>query len=222
MKKLGNVAVTVITSIVVTILMFMFLNASFKDVKPFVDEAEVGQVVGQVDVSFRQATLLVTHEYVEPAIDVTSKQSFILSMNACISYLYHDTPEAEKLPRELIIAQAILESNYGKSRLAEVRNNLFGIRTWDADVPHVFPLGIESWPGWGVRAYSTKCESVKDYLRIINEVWAYAELRQVRAENPNADGIVLAQYLDKFSTNPDYGNLVIKIIKKDLRVWSHS
>ena len=101
-------------------------------------------------------------------------------------------------------------------------NNLFGIRTWDINVPHVFPLGIDSWPGWGVRAYSSKCESVKDYLRIINEVWAYEELRTVRAENPNADGIMLAQYLDKFSTNPEYGNLVITIIERDLRTWSHS
>lgn len=214
MKNLWNVTVTVITSIIVTVLMFIFLNSSFKDVKPLTQEATTTTTYEDL--------LVITHEYVEPEIDISSNKAFILSMNKCISYLYHDTPEAEKLPRELIIAQAILESDYGKSRLADVSNNLFGIRTWDASVPHVYPLGIESWPGWGVRAYSSKCESVKDYLRIINEVWAYEELRSVRANNPDADGIMLAQYLDKFSTNPKYGALVINIIERDLRVWSHS
>ena len=212
MKNFKNLTVTVITSIIVTVLMFMFLNINFKNVQPLTQEVK----------SKPASLLLVTHELVEPKIDVRTKESFILSMNACINYLYHDTPEAERLPKELIIAQAILESDYGKSRLAEVSNNLFGIRTWDINVLHVFPLGIDSWPGWGVRAYSSKCESVKDYLRIINEVWAYEELRTVRAENPNADGIMLAQYLDKFSTNPEYGNLVITIIERDLRTWSHS
>ena len=81
----------------------------------------------------------------------------------------------------------------------------------------MYPLGIESWPGWGVKAYESKCQSVQDYLRIINEVWAYEELRAVRASNPNADGLVLADYLFRFSTNPAYGDLIKTVIKRDLR-----
>ena len=85
MKNFKNLTVTVITSIIVTVLMFMFLNINFKNVQPLTQEVK----------SKPASLLLVTHEWVEPKIDVRTKESFILSMNACINYLYHDTPKAD-------------------------------------------------------------------------------------------------------------------------------
>ena len=194
-------------SIIMIVILLFLLDYQFSIVKPLQAQSNT------------QNTDLLTIEYVivEPKVEVDSNQAFITSMNRCITYLYRDLDVEEHLPRELIIAQAILESDYGKSRLAGVSNNLFGIRTWDKTEPHVYPLGIDSWPGWGVKAYKSKCQSVQDYLRIINEVWAYEELRTVRATNPDADGLVLADYLFRFSTNPAYADLVKTVIHRDLR-----
>ena len=196
-----------IGSVFMFIILIVLLDFQFSIVKPLQAQADT-----------QDGTLLqVDYVFMEPKVEVDSNEAFIQSMNRCITYLYRDLDVEEHLPRELIIAQAILESDFGRSRLADVSNNLFGIRTWDKSEPHVFPLGIESWPGWGVKAYDTKCQSVQDYLRIINEVWAYEELREVRATNPNADGLVLADYLFRFSTNPRYGDLVKTVIHRDLR-----
>ena len=196
-----------IGSVFMFIILIVLLDFQFSIVKPLQAQADT-----------QDGNLLqVDYVFLEPKVEVDSNDAFITSMNRCITYLYRDLDVEEHLPRELIIAQAILESDYGRSRLADVSNNLFGIRTWDRSEPHVFPLGIDSWPGWGVKAYYSKCQSVQDYLRIINEVWAYEELRAVRASNPNADGLVLADYLFRFSTNPAYADLIKTVIKRDLR-----
>ena len=197
----------IVASVIAMIVFIFILDNQYSIVKPL--EAQ--------NLDQGPKILRVSYVIVEPEIMIDNKDQFIVSMNRCITYLYRDLEVAEHLPRELIIAQAILESDYGKSRLAGVSNNLFGIRTWDKTEPHVFPLGVEQWPGWGVKAYQSKCDSVNDYLRIINEVWAYEELRAVRDTNPRADGLELAEYLFRFSTNPAYGELVKDIIHRDLR-----
>ena len=197
----------IIASVIAMIVFIFILDNQYSIVKPL--EAQ--------NLDQGPKILSVSYVIVEPEIKIDNKDEFITSMNRCITYLYRDLDVEEHLPRELIIAQAILESDYGKSRLAGVSNNLFGIRTWDKTEPHVYPLGVETWPGWGVKAYESKCDSVQDYLRIINEVWAYEELRTVRDTNPLADGLVLADYLFRFSTNPAYADLVKTVIHRDLR-----
>ena len=197
----------IIASVIAMIVFIFILDNQYSIVKPL--EAQ--------NLDQGPKILSVSYVIVEPEIKIDNKDEFITSMNRCITYLYRDLDVEEHLPRELIIAQAILESDYGKSRLAGVSNNLFGIRTWDKTEPHVYPLGVETWPGWGVKAYQSKCDSVQDYLRIINEVWAYEELRTVRDTNPLADGLILADYLFRFSTNPAYADLVKTVIHRDLR-----
>jgi len=197
----------IIASIIAMVVFIFILDNQYSIVKPL--EAQ--------NLDQGPKILRVSYVIAEPEIKIDNKDEFITSMNRCITYLYRDLDVEEHLPRELIIAQAILESDYGKSRLAGVSNNLFGIRTWDKTEPHVYPLGVETWPGWGVKAYESKCDSVQDYLRIINEVWAYEELRTVRDTNPRADGLILADYLFRFSTNPAYADLVKTVIHRDLR-----
>ena len=33
--------------------------------------------------------------------------------------------------------------------------------------------------GWGVRIFASKCDSVKEYIRLLNEHPAYAEFREL-------------------------------------------
>jgi Bax protein len=159
---------------------------------------------------------IVQKTYSLPDIDTSSNENFVQSLNTCINYLYQSIEVEYQIPSELIIAQAVIETGWGKSRFANEGNNLFGIRTWDKDVPYLLPIPWTKWPGWGVKMYSSKCESVVDYLHILNNVHAFKELRDARASGVN-DALELANYLEKYASKPTYIQLVKEIIKYNIR-----
>ena len=70
--------------------------------------------------------------------------------------------------------------------------------------------------GWGVKVYETKCDSVKDYMRIINEVFAYAEFREMRGDG-ETDALVLARTLKRWAAEDHYTDLIEDVIKYNLR-----
>ena len=157
------------------------------------------------------------HELVVPVIQTETKDQFVYSLNECIDYLYtNEVPIENRVPKELIIAQAAIETGWGKSRFANEGNNLFGIRTWDIDEPHLLPIPWTKWPGWGVKVYETRCDSVRDYLRILNEVFAFTEFRQARDSGID-DGLILAAYLSLYASNKNYTELVKEVIKYNIR-----
>ena len=203
---------TGLIAFVITILTYSFLNYSYKTVEeiepveieiPEVDQDFIDDIRGALE---------------EPDIISGTNEQFIASLDTCIDYVYLSVSLERQLPRKLILAQAILESAWGKSRFANEGNNLFGIRTFDKSQEHLLPITWDpnKWPGWGVKVYESKCASVRDYVRIINEVWAYEELREARKQNPDITAVELAMYLDKFSTNPNYEKLVVRIIETKL------
>ena len=148
----------------------------------------------------------------EPEFTYNNDIQFIRAMHKCIDYINFKTPKHLRVPYEMIIGQAALESGWGTSRFGKEANNLFGIRTWDKEVPHLLPVGIEKWPGWGVRVFPSKCDSVKEYVRLLNEHPAYEDFRELRLKTN--DPIALIKTLDKFSTTKDYDKRVIRMIKK--------
>ena len=157
------------------------------------------------------------HELVVPVIQTETKDQFVYSLNECIDYLYtNEVPIENRVPKELIIAQAAIETGWGKSRFANEGNNLFGIRTWDIDEPHLLPIPWTKWPGWGVKVYETRCDSVRDYLRILNEVFAFTEFRAARDSGVD-DGLILAEYLTQYASNQNYVELVKEVIKYNIR-----
>ena len=154
---------------------------------------------------------------VVPVIKTESKDQFVYSLNECIDYLYTNEISLEnRVPKELIIAQAAIETGWGKSRFANKRNNLFGIRTWNIDEPYLLPIPWTEWPGWGVKVYETRCDSVRDYLRILNEVFAFSDFREARA-NGEDDALILADHLSLYASNQNYTELVKKVIKYNIR-----
>ena len=214
----------------ITIVTYMFLNASFKSTEPLdviiceeglcstkqVDKVIINVVEKkETDQKFIEDIQKVLEE---PIVESSTHEIFLDTMNKCIDYVYLSVSPERQLPRKLILAQAILESAWGTSRFANEGKNLFGIRTFDKSTDYLLPITWDQnkWPGWGVKVYNTKCESVRDYVRIINEVWAYEELREARKQNPDITAVELAMYLDKFSTNPNYENLVVRIIETKL------
>ena len=155
--------------------------------------------------------------FTEPKILTGSDEEFISSMQKCIAYLNLELHKNEQIPDELIIAQAIIESNAGLSRFAREGNNLFGIRVWNKD-KGMLPHGYSESLSWRVKSYSSKCASVRDYIQILNTKQAYSEFRKIRDRQnflwSKPDGIALAQGLDSWSTTKDYEQQVINIIKK--------
>ena len=154
----------------------------------------------------------------EPEFTYSNDIQFVRAMHKCINYINFSLAKDQRVPYEMIIGQAVLESGWGNSRFAVQGNNLFGIRTWTESTPHLLPQGIEKWPGWGVRAFASKCDSVKEYVRLLNNHNAYKEFREMRAmmlsKNQQLDSFQLIKTLDKFSTTPDYDKRVIRMIKK--------
>ena len=119
----------------------------------------------------------------EPEYEFTDKTSFINATSKCVSYLNWTTDRSKRVPISIIIAMAGIESAWGTSRFAKEGNALFGVRTWDLkNTPHMKAKGNPD-ATWGVKKYKTKCQSVKDMIRILNTHPAYELFRDVRAEN---------------------------------------
>ena len=111
-----------------------------------------------------------------------NKKEFIKELGYCVDYINFTTPVDKRVPIEMLVGQAVLESGWGTSRFAKEANNLFGIRVFKSTAPHLLPLGVEKWQGWGVRVFKTKCDSVKEYIRLLNEHPAYEDFRTMRAK----------------------------------------
>ena len=147
-----------------------------------------------------------------PRFEYSNNKEFISSLTHCINYLNFNIPRRQRVNTELIIAQAIVESNYGTSRFAREGHNLFGIRVWSKEgmLPHKQPDTIE----WRVRVFKSKCESVRYYIEILNTKRVYAEFRKIREITGNRNPIAMARALDNFSTNKEYEKHVIEVILK--------
>ena len=157
----------------------------------------------------------------KPTIITKTKPLFVYSLNSCIEHLYKDMSIEKQVPNELIVAQAVVETGWGDSRFANEANNLFGIRTFNKDDNYMLPKTLTNWPGWGVKVFASKCDSVEYYVRIINEVWAYEAFRDLRQRHINdgvvPDGMELAMTLDSYATDPNYIPLVRSVIKNNIR-----
>ena len=147
---------------------------------------------------------------VQPEYDYNDKQSFIKATGKCVDYLNFTTDRAKRVPTSLIIAMAGIESGWGTSRFATEGNALFGVRTWDPAVPQMKARGNLN-ADWGVKKYETKCDSVKDMIRILNTHPAYEEFRAERSiqmDQPGWDYQRLLAGITAWSTNPKYADII--------------
>ena len=151
----------------------------------------------------------------EPDFVYNNSKEFIESLNDCIGWQERNTTKWQNIPREIIIAQAVLESAYGTSRFATEGNNLFGVMTFNLDEPHLKPKESKN-SKFGAKIYQNKCESVKDYIIVLNTGTAFQEFRELRFQmlkNDDLDALVLAETLTRYATNPNY----IKLLKKTIK-----
>lgn len=148
--------------------------------------------------------------FFEPKVENMSSERFIESMKRCIAFHNLDIKKQDQIPTSLIIAQAIVESNFGTSRFATEGGNLFGIRVWSKN--GMLPLKQDASINWRVKTFKTKCQSVKFYINLLNTNHHYSEFRIVR--NRTKDPILLAETLDNFSTSKEYSNHLKQVLIK--------
>ena len=152
-----------------------------------------------------------------PEFRYTDQTSFIKAVNLCVNYLNMVTEPHRRIPSEIIIGMAMIESANGTSRFAVEGNALFGVRTWDPAEPQMKPLQIPN-AKFGVKKYMTKCESVADVITILNRHPAYEAFREERDRQVDRNSWnyqKLAKLLTAWSTNPDYSDLIINIIQEN-------
>tara|TARA_S200000501_G_C20843294_1_gene752625 strand:+ start:374 stop:1009 length:636 start_codon:yes stop_codon:yes gene_type:complete len=151
----------------------------------------------------------------EPEFEFSDKLSFINVTSKCVAYLNWTTDRDKRVPTSIIIAMAGIESAWGTSRFAREGNALFGVRTWDLEnTPHMKALGNPD-ANWGVKKYNTKCQSVKDMIRILNTHPAYDKFREYRKKQIELgvwDYSELLSGMTAWSTNPDYRKIILSTI----------
>ena len=153
---------------------------------------------------------------VQPEFMFNNANSFINATGKCVEYLNFTTDRASRVPTSIIIAMAGIESAWGTSRFSVEGNNLFGIRTWDLKTDHMKPKDVKD-AKFGLKKYATKCDSIKDMIRILNTHPAYIEFRVERIKQIKKgtwDYDRLLDLISAWSTNPDYHKIILRTIKE--------
>ncbi len=106
------------------------------------------------------------------------------------------------IPPSLALAQASLESGWGKSRFAREANNLFG--QWTYTGSGMVPQDREEGKIHTIRIFRDLEDSVENYMLNLNIGWAYTDFRQkryaLRQKNETLDGYSLSETLLEYSS----------------------
>ena len=146
-----------------------------------------------------------------PNFEHTNNQQFLDNVKQCVDYIYHTTTDIYPVNLELLLAQAALESGWGNSRFALEGHNLFGIRTYDLKEPHMLPSNNPK--KWGVKVYTHECDSVLNYMNILNNGSAYKKYRQLREDGID-DPFILVETLDAYASDKNYFSKIKSILRK--------
>ena len=124
----------------------------------------------------------------------------------------------DEIPVSLAIAQAAKETGWGTSRFALEGNALFGQWTWSGE--GIKPAGADNDTSHKVMKFKILKSSVRAYQRNLNTHSSYKDFRLARAElrdnKMKVDGLILANYLDKYAeTGKEYVKILKKIIKQN-------
>ncbi len=176
------------------------------------------KVVKQIEAEAHQKDLdkILALGLVQPEFMFNNANSFVNATGKCVEYLNFTTDRASRVPTSIIIAMAGIESAWGSSRFSVEGNNLFGIRTWDLKTDHMKPKDVKD-AKFGLKKYATKCDSIKDMIRILNTHPAYTEFRierQKQIKKGTWDYDRLLDLISAWSTNPDYHKIILRTIKE--------
>ncbi len=124
----------------------------------------------------------------------------------------------DTIPTSLVLAQAALESGWGKSRFAREANNLFG--EWTYGKKGLVPKHRAPGKKHKIKIFDTIEESIASYMLNLNRHRAYREFRAARylakKEGRKFDGLQAAMTMQRYSgIGKRYNYLVSSIIRKN-------
>jgi len=122
-----------------------------------------------------------------------------------------DQMQRYRIPASITLAQGLLESNAGRSTLAVVANNHFGIKTggqWSG--PYI--LRNDDAPNEQFRKYNSAADSYEDHSRFLSTRGRYSSLFFLQPTDYSgwASGLKAAGY----ATNPRYAEMLISVIER--------
>ena len=152
----------------------------------------------------------------EPAFGYSNNKEFIQSVNKCADYLEKGMKKEDRIPRKLLLAQAALESNYGRSRYAIEGNNLMGIYQFKNLHTGMTPRDNPN-AKFRVAKFQSKCQSIEYYMNLLNTKDAYVSFRNERLLQLKLRVNDVNRYfhlLYNYSTNKEYPQLLIRTHKE--------
>jgi Bax protein len=141
----------------------------------------------------------------------TVEQDFIQSIMECAIKWNVMEMEPDRIPINLVLAQSIIESNWGKSRFAKEANNFFGIRAMGGEEY------ILSKSNKKIKSYETKCDSVNDYMDLLSFGEPYKEFKEELFRQWAVDRVdlyAIIEYLGNYAEDKKYKIKLKKIIKQ--------
>jgi len=142
-----------------------------------------------------------------------NQDEFVRGITECTQLYNSYLPPQQRVYIVVSVAQAGLESDWGKSRFAQLGNNFYGIIQPDITEPHITALGNKNIH---VKKYGRKCESVADYINLLNTGSQFAEYRQIRIKqmmSGESSIINLIDSLSPFAIDPAYTKKVKRTVR---------
>tara|TARA_R100000687_G_scaffold15134_1_gene11657 strand:- start:103 stop:657 length:555 start_codon:yes stop_codon:yes gene_type:complete len=151
------------------------------------------------------ATLLLLCQTVISNFDFKydTQEEFVKGIVQCTQAFNAVIPPERRVVVVLSVAQAGLESDWGRSRFAKLGNNFYGIIQPDPTEPHIRALNSDTL----VKKYGRKCESVASYITLLNNHDFFKEYRKERIKQWVVQEVnveALADTLHGYATDPFY------------------
>ena len=142
--------------------------------------------------------------------EINPRDHFVQGVAECTVLNNAFIPPTERVLVAISVAQAILESDWGRSRFAKEANNFYGIIETDETEPHIKSLNSDIM----LKVYGNKCESVSDYIALLNNSSAFKEYRDLRVKQYMSDNVnifELIETLDKYAVDPEYTKKLLAV-----------
>jgi len=134
----------------------------------------------------------------------SNKKEFIQGIIDCTVLSNTFIPPTERVVVLVSVAQAVLESNWGESRFARLGNNFYGVIETDPTSKHLKALNN---PNRMIRMYDKKCESVADYIGILNNHPSFKDYQELLLKqyiSGEIDPLAIVKTLKNYAVDPKY------------------
>ena len=148
----------------------------------------------------------------------SNKDEFVKGITECTVHFNSAIPPQYRAVVVISVAQAILESNWGESRFARLGNNFYGMIQTDKTEPHIKALNSDTL----LKKYGRKCESVADYITLLNIGRDFVEYRNVRDKETVTREVDLDEIINTlhtFAIDKEYTKKIKKTVDYLLREY---